>query len=60
MHPDELITSYVIFIIYASLVHTLPEPEGKNKFYLFLYRFLHALAANIDRMRKGGNSSDAR
>ena len=54
-HLDEFWTSYAVFLVYASLVHALPEPDGSSKFYLFLYRFLHALAVNLDRMKgKGG------
>jgi hypothetical protein len=33
-------------IIYNSAVQALPKPENCGKFYIFVYGFSHAIAAN--------------
>lgn len=47
---DQIFTTYVAFAVFSALLHALPPPNG-NKWYNFFYRFVHALAMNIDRMR---------
>jgi hypothetical protein len=42
-HGFELL---ILGFVYNSAVQALPKPEACGKFYLFLYGFLHALAAN--------------
>lgn len=50
LHFDEIFTTYVVFAVFSALLHAMPPPNG-NKWYNFLYRFLHTLAMNLDRMR---------
>lgn len=42
-----------VYFIYNAAVQALPDPlpEG-SRFYLFVFRFAHALAANINVVRK--------
>ena len=36
------------YFLFNALVTALPKPNG-NKFYQFLYAFLHGFAGNLDR-----------
>lgn len=43
--------------VYNSAVQALPKPEGCGKVYLFVYGFLHALAANWGLVSKAVDRS---
>jgi hypothetical protein len=36
----------IIYLIVSSAVQSLPEPSGSTKWYVWLYRFAHAIVAN--------------
>lgn len=36
----------ICYVIYNSVVQSLPKPEDCGKFYIFFYGFAHAIAAN--------------
>lgn len=50
LHLDDILSTYAAIAIFSALLQAMPPPNG-NKWYNFLYRFLHALAANWDKMR---------
>jgi hypothetical protein len=37
--------------IFSAFVSSMPEPNGSGRNYLWAYRFLHTLAANMDKLR---------
>lgn len=47
---DQILTTYVGISVFSALLQALPPPNG-NKWYTFVYRFLHAFAANWDKMK---------
>ncbi len=53
---DEYLTAdriVMMMFIYNAAVQALPEPaEGSSGPYVFVYRFSHAFAANINVVRK--------
>lgn len=55
---EQLISTWFGLAVFSALLQALPPPNG-NKWYNFLYRFLHALAANWDRMRTPVKKEDS-
>lgn len=50
----------IAFYVYASLTQALPEPMASERWYGFLYRFLHLLAANFKQMNLRPNGDNGR
>lgn len=40
----------ITYYIFSAIVGAMPTPDSNgNKFYMFLFRFMHILAGNISR-----------
>jgi hypothetical protein len=47
---DNPYTLIALYWIYSSLVTTMPSPLPTERWYSWLYNFLQAIAANLDRI----------
>lgn len=51
---ENIVESIVVFWLISAFSHAMPEPEENgSRWYLFIYRFLHYLVANLDKARRG-------
>lgn len=49
----EWLTGAVVYWVYSAAIQSLPDPdETSSKLYRFTFQFLHALAANINLVKK--------
>lgn len=44
--------------IFSAFVSTMPPYTGSNYFVKWLYAFLHAIAANLDKVHIPGSAAD--
>lgn len=51
---DGIISGVVLMWIFAGVIHSLPAPtKNSGNAYLFLYKFMHFIGANFDKMKAG-------
>ena len=38
--------------LFSAATHAMPDPKPEDRYYAWLYNFLHVVAANLDRIGK--------
>ena len=53
IHANSAIVALAVYFAFGSIVDSLPEPLPLERWYGFLYKVAHALAANWSKTRNG-------
>ena len=56
---EEIMLGVVGHTVFSAAMYAMPSPTSNSSaFYVFLYRFLQYIAANLDKAKNGASSGN--